>query len=44
MIRTADDLERDVFQLFPSYHNKELHRNNLAVSKPAYTLDASALS
>lgn len=44
MFRTADDIEREVFQLYPNYSNKELHKTNFATQKRAITLDVGELS
>ena len=40
----ADELEKEVFSLFPKYKKKEMHNCNLALKKQAITLDAGELS
>jgi len=40
VFKTAEDIDREVFQMFPNYVNKELHLNNFAIRKRAITLDA----
>ena len=44
ILKTQKEIESAVFQLFPNYSEKDLHKNNLAIRKRAITLDTGALS
>ena len=44
VLRTPEDIDNEVFSLYPNYSNKELHKTNFAVKKRAITLNTEELS